>query len=55
MAYKKKKKIFFPSLYTKMNRTFIYLKVMRRINQSSERKKEKKKPRKKENKNIFSV
>ena len=44
MAYKRKKKdFFFPSVYMKMNWTFNYLKVTKRINQSSERKKERKK------------
>ena len=51
MAYKRKKKeFFFQSVYMKMNWTFKYLKVMRRINQYPERKKERKK---KESKNIF--
>ena len=53
---KKRKSIyFFPSIYVKMNWSFNYFKVMRRINQSSKRtkKKRKKKERKKENKNNF--
>ena len=55
----RKKNFFFRSIYMKMNWTFNYLKVMRRINQSSERKKERqkkkkrKKERRKESKNIF--
>ena len=44
---KERKKIFFPPASMKMNWTFNYLKVMRRINQSSERKKERKKEKKK--------
>ena len=49
----KRKRFFFPSLYTKMNWTFIYLKAMRRINQSSERKKEKKSQERKKTKIFF--
>ena len=43
---KERKNTFFSSVYMKMNWTFNYLKVMRRINQSSERKKERKKEKK---------
>ena len=57
---KERKKIFFPSIYMKLNWTFNYLKVMKRINESSEKtnrkkkkKKRKRKTRKKENKNNF--
>ena len=52
---KERKKIFFfPSVYMKMTWIFNYLKVMRRINQSSERKKEGKKINKEiKQKNIF--
>ena len=51
---KERKSIFFSSVYMKINWTFNYLKVMRRIQPifwKKERKKEKK--NKKENKNIF--
>ena len=55
----RKKNYFFPSIYMKLNWTFNYLKVMRRINQSSEKinrkkkKKRKRKTRKKENNKNF--
>ena len=58
MAYKRKKKnYFFTSIYMKMTLTFNYLKVMRRIIQSPERKKEREREKKerKKTKNIFSI
>ena len=54
MAYKRKKKeFFFPSVHMKMNWTFNYLKVMRRINQSCERRKGKKKKQERKKAKMF--